>query len=71
MKSLLVDPVENLARLEDFPMVDRPRVCRRCNFRRLCFPAPADETAPVETSGAKTPSPVQGTLERGVPDEPS
>jgi CRISPR/Cas system-associated exonuclease Cas4 (RecB family) len=38
MKALLVDPLANLARLEDFPMVDRPQLCRRCNFRRLCFP---------------------------------
>ncbi len=38
MKALLVDPLQNLARLEDFPMIDRPQVCRRCNFRRLCFP---------------------------------
>jgi GNAT superfamily N-acetyltransferase len=38
MKALLLDPVANLARLEDFPMIDRPQVCRRCNFRRLCFP---------------------------------
>ena len=35
---LLLDPLQNLARLEDFPMIDRPQVCRRCNFRRLCFP---------------------------------
>jgi hypothetical protein len=41
MKALLLDPVENLARLEDFPMIDRPQVCRRCNFRRLCFPRPS------------------------------
>ncbi len=38
MKALLLDPVLNLARLEDFPMIDRPQLCRRCNFRRLCFP---------------------------------
>ena len=44
MKALLLDPVANLARLEDFPMIDRPRVCRRCNFRRLCFP-PAEALA--------------------------
>ena len=37
MRALLIDPLANLARLEDFPMIDRPRVCRRCNFRRLCF----------------------------------
>jgi hypothetical protein len=43
MKALLVDPVENVARVEDFPMIDRPRVCRRCNFRKLCFPR-AEET---------------------------
>ena len=42
MKALLLDPVENRARLEDFPMIDRPQVCRRCNFRRLCFPRPED-----------------------------
>jgi hypothetical protein len=38
MKALLLDPLLNLARLEDFPMIERPQVCRRCNFRRLCFP---------------------------------
>ena len=42
MKALLVDPVSNVARLEDFPMIDRPQVCRRCNFRRLCFPRAQD-----------------------------
>jgi CRISPR/Cas system-associated exonuclease Cas4 (RecB family) len=42
MRALLLDPTTNLARLEDFPMVDRPRACRRCNFRRLCFPKPQD-----------------------------
>jgi len=41
MKALLVDPLENVARMEDFPMVDRPSLCRRCNFRRLCFPRAA------------------------------
>jgi hypothetical protein len=38
MRALLRDPLANLGRLEDFPMIDRPRTCRRCNFRRLCFP---------------------------------
>ena len=42
MKALLSDPVANVGRLEDFPRVDRPQVCRRCNFRRLCFPRPED-----------------------------
>jgi hypothetical protein len=45
MKALLIDPAGNLARLEDFPMIDRPRVCRRCNFRRLCFPRAVDGPA--------------------------
>lgn len=38
MKSLLLDPLVNRGRIEDFPMIDRPRTCRRCNFRQLCFP---------------------------------
>jgi len=41
MRALLLDPAANLGRLEDFPMIDRPRTCRRCNFRRLCFPRSA------------------------------
>ena len=61
MKELLVDPLENRARLEDFPMVDRPRICRRCNFRRLCFPrdegaSPAEPGASLETRGLEEPS---------------
>jgi CRISPR/Cas system-associated exonuclease Cas4 (RecB family) len=42
MRGLLLDPVANLARLEDFPMVDRPQMCRRCNYRKLCFPRTED-----------------------------
>jgi CRISPR/Cas system-associated exonuclease Cas4 (RecB family) len=38
MRALLNDPDRNFARIEDFPRIDRPRVCRRCNFRKLCFP---------------------------------
>ena len=38
MRAALFDPAANRARLDDFPMVDWPQVCRRCNFRRLCFP---------------------------------
>jgi CRISPR/Cas system-associated exonuclease Cas4 (RecB family) len=45
MKGLLLDPLANVAALEAFAMVDRPRVCRRCNFRRLCFPRPAAAVA--------------------------
>jgi CRISPR/Cas system-associated exonuclease Cas4 (RecB family) len=54
MKALLLDPAANLGRLEDFPMIERPRVCRRCNFRRLCFPrieaAPAEVGVPAAAS---------------------
>jgi hypothetical protein len=52
MKTLLLDPLSNLARLADFAMVDRPRVCRRCNFRRLCFPRPSTQAeAPLAAAG--------------------
>ena len=52
MKSLLLDPAQNLARLEDFPMIDRPQVCRRCNFRRLCFPRAEDQRRPAMAAPA-------------------
>ena len=42
MRALLLDVEANLARCDDFPMIDRPRTCRRCNFRRLCFPRPSE-----------------------------
>jgi hypothetical protein len=45
MKALLLDPLLNLARLEDFPMIERPHICRRCNFRKLCFPR-VEESSP-------------------------
>jgi hypothetical protein len=53
MKALLLDPALNLARMEDFARIDRPAVCRRCNFRRLCFPgvSPAVLTTPGLTPG--------------------
>jgi CRISPR/Cas system-associated exonuclease Cas4 (RecB family) len=52
MKTLLLDPLANLARLEDFAMIDRPRVCRRCNFRRLCFPPlPAQAEVAIAAAG--------------------
>jgi PD-(D/E)XK nuclease superfamily protein len=50
MKALLLDPLLNLGRLEDFPMIDRPQTCRRCNFRRLCFP-------PAQVAAAEAPQP--------------
>jgi hypothetical protein len=51
MKALLIDPAGNLGRLEDFAMIDRPRVCRRCNFRRLCFPR-AEEGAVLSSAAS-------------------
>lgn len=51
MKALLLDPVANLGRLEDFPMIEKPRICRRCNFRRLCFPR-AQGTAEASAAAA-------------------
>lgn len=36
MRQLLADVDRNEAREPDFPPVDEPRVCRRCNFRRVC-----------------------------------
>lgn len=39
MKALIPDPTaDNATTLANFPMIDRPNYCRRCNFRRLCFP---------------------------------
>ena len=58
MKALLVDPLGNLARLEDFAMIDRPSLCRRCNFRRLCFPR----------SGRDAASPLLGSRNDGKHD---
>jgi len=53
MRTLLLDPLANLGRLEDFPMVDRPQVCRRCNYRKLCFP----RTVAAVSAAAPAPSP--------------
>jgi hypothetical protein len=48
MKTLLLDPMLNLARMEDFARVDRPTICRRCNYRRLCFPRVEPAPALIE-----------------------
>jgi CRISPR/Cas system-associated exonuclease Cas4 (RecB family) len=66
MKALLRDPLTNEAREEDFARIDRPQVCRRCNFRRLCFPRPEsslDEAVPGSESG-----PSVGPDDGGTPD---
>lgn len=56
MRALLADPAANAARIEDFPRIDKPRVCRRCNFRRLCFPRGETlEVRPSRRAGARKP----------------
>jgi hypothetical protein len=37
MESYLVDPGDNLARIDDFPMVDDRRTCQRCAFYEACY----------------------------------
>ena len=56
MKALLLDPIANLGRLEDFPMIDRPQTCRRCNFRRLCFPRAEDMRPAIIDQPAASPA---------------
>lgn len=56
MKSLLLDGERNVARIDDFARVDRPRVCRRCSFRRLCFPR--EEVAAAASAPVAEPRPV-------------
>jgi CRISPR/Cas system-associated exonuclease Cas4 (RecB family) len=48
MRELLADAGENRARLADFPMIDRPSSCRRCGFRRVCFPPRESNLAAAE-----------------------
>ena len=57
MKALLLDPLLNQARQEDFPMIDRPQACRRCNFRRLCFPRVEPVTEDVAAAAQVVASP--------------
>lgn len=38
MKGLLVDPESNRAVMNDFPQTENRLTCRRCNYRRLCWP---------------------------------
>lgn len=38
MEDLLEDLATNRARQEKFPLVEEPRVCRRCVFKDVCYP---------------------------------
>ena len=37
IRSLLVDPDRNLARIDDFPMVEDSAICRRCFYYEACY----------------------------------
>ena len=59
MRSLLENPLENLAREEDFPRTHDPSRCAHCPFLRLCRPgwtgrviegAPVPVLVPLETA---------------------
>jgi hypothetical protein len=68
MKALLLDPMANLGRLEDFAMIERPNTCRRCNFRRLCFPPGGDR---VLVPPRESPAPRFGEARPAVIDQPA
>jgi hypothetical protein len=68
MKALLQDPLANLGRLEDFAMIERPNTCRRCNFRRLCFPPGGDR---VLVPPRESPAPRFGEARPAVIDQPA
>lgn len=38
IKSLLDDPVENIASEENFPMIENTNICRTCSFKEICYP---------------------------------
>ncbi|MBI4469915.1 MAG: PD-(D/E)XK nuclease family protein, partial [Acidobacteria bacterium] len=42
MKALLRDPHQNLAVETDFPLCEDRRICKRCNYQRVC-PATAGQ----------------------------
>jgi len=68
MKALLLDPVANLGRLEDFAMIERPTICRRCNFRRLCFPPQEDR---VLVPPRECPAPWADDVRPAIIDQPA
>jgi hypothetical protein len=51
MRALLRDPATNEAREEDFERIDQPQACRRCNFRRKCFPRAEPDCGAEATRG--------------------
>ena len=43
MKRMLVDPERNIARKEDFNVATDSKVCRYCNFQKVCEDRPGEE----------------------------
>jgi hypothetical protein len=58
MKALLDDPEGNLAVEDRFSKVEDRRICRRCNFLRVCRPALPDKDLPP---GARSGGPPKGS----------
>jgi hypothetical protein len=57
MRAYLRDPERNLAQEEDFEKTEDLRICRWCNFRRLCRPELAPfAAAEPESAAAGTPA---------------
>lgn len=58
MRERLVDPEQNVARIEDFPVTDDATRCWQCNFRAVCpegwertrnaLPPPVEEATPFD-----------------------
>ena len=38
MKSLLDDPAENIASIDNFPMIENQNICKHCSFKEICYP---------------------------------
>ncbi|MCH8271980.1 MAG: PD-(D/E)XK nuclease family protein, partial [Candidatus Marinimicrobia bacterium] len=38
MKSLLDDPDENIASIDNFPMIENKNICKHCSFKEICYP---------------------------------
>ena len=38
MKALLDDPDENVASIDNFPMIENKNFCKHCSFKEICYP---------------------------------
>jgi CRISPR/Cas system-associated exonuclease Cas4 (RecB family) len=57
MQERLVDVAENRAVMEDFPQVEDRELCRRCNYRKLCWPAWPETGSPGGAEVVPDPGP--------------